>query len=156
MKEIPLTRGKVALVDDEDYELLNQWKWYAVKSHNCWYAQRTIYQGVNNSYIKMHRLILNTPEGMQSDHINGNGLDNRRENLRVCTNTENCRNQKPQKHSSIFKGVTLYKSRNKWVARIKVSRSSINLGIFNSELEAAQAYDKAAEKYFGEFARTNL
>ena len=156
MKEIELSQGKVALVDDEDYEYLNQWKWCALKSHNVYYAVRTVRHDNMQTTQCMHRLILNCPSGMKDDHRNGDGLDNRRDNLRICTNAENIHNSRVQSRnkSSRFKGVHLHKA--KWCSRIKVNGVKIHLGYFISEYAAADAYDLAAKKYFGEFARLNF
>ena len=157
VKEIPLTQGKVALVDDKDYEYLNQWKWYASR-RRYWYAVRTQYINGKPSTIFMHRLILQTPKGMETDHINHNGLDNRRCNLRICTHTENTRHQQKQARvkSSQYKGVHWQKDIKKWQACIRVNMKSVYLGLFTSEIGAAKTYDKAAKKYHGEFARTNF
>jgi len=160
MKTIPLTQGKVALVDDADYEWLSKHKWYAYKSRNNFYAARNVYK--NGKWIRlihMHRAILNLKPGdkRQCDHQKHNGLDNRRDMIRICTNTQNQYNQSPQKNcSSTFKGVTWEKNANKWRARIQVSGKDISLGYFHIEAEAAKAYDKAAIKHYGEFAWLNF
>lgn len=149
MKEIQLTQGKVALVDDADYEWLNQFKWYALLlSDKYWYARRS-----KRPVVLMHRLILNPPEGMDSDHINRNGLDNRRSNLRVCTRSQNQHNSISKGGKSKYKGVYLFNG--KWGARIMSNYNNTFLGCFNSEIEAAEAYNRAAIKYHGEFARLN-
>jgi hypothetical protein len=103
-------------------------------------------------------LILNTPDGMETDHINHDGLDNRRVNLRSCTQAENQHNQQPRKKakSSVFKGVCYSKNGDKWQSYITVNRKIINIGYFLSEIKAALAYDEAARKYYGEFAHTNF
>ena len=104
----------------------------------------------------MHRLIIDCPVNMQTDHINGNGLDNRKSNLRVCYNYQNARNQKLRPNSnSGFKGVSLIKDRNKWVAQIKVNGKVKYLGAYTLKEEAARAYNKAAKELFGEFAWLN-
>ena len=156
MKEIPLTQGKVALVDDSDYDYLMLWNWYAHAHGKRWYAERINWNKGNPTFIRMHRVIMNTPDGMETDHIDMNGLNNQRSNLRVCTRLENMHNQKARKLSDQhpFKGV--YKKGNKWVARIRVNRKEINVGSFDSEIEAALAYDLAAIKYHGNFARLNI
>lgn len=103
MKEIPLTKGKIALVDDTDYDWLIQWKWHAWTAKGKWFA---ISQEKEGHKMKMHRLIMNAPDGLQVDHRNHNGLDNRRENLRICTNTENSRNRRIRRDNTTgFKGV---------------------------------------------------
>lgn len=158
VKEIQLTLGKVALVDDEDYEFLNQWKWYAHKGYGeHWYAVRKHTVNGKQVMIRMHYEILKTPKGMESDHKDGNGLNNQRYNLRVCTRAENQHNQKGylETKTSAFKGVSWHKKGNSWRAQIGLSNKRIHLGSFATELEAALAYNEAAKKYFGEFARLN-
>ena len=113
-------------------------------------------RGETRKIWALHRDILGNPEGKVVDHINGNKLDNRKYNLRVCSIKENIRNSKPKEGTSKYKGVHWDKSRNKWVSSIKVDREGKYLGRFNKEIDAAKAYDVAAEKYFGEFARLNL
>jgi len=105
----------------------------------------------------MHRVILDAPMNMLVDHINGNGLDNRRENLRICTNTENLRNRgKDRDNTSGYKGVVIKKGEKKFRAQIRVNQKTIHLGSFSTPEEAARAYDDAAREYFGEFAWTNF
>lgn len=161
MKHIPLTQGKVAIVDDADYEWLNQWKWCAVKKKSgIFYASR----GQGKATIAMHRQILNIPEGAQADHRNHDGLDNRKCNLRLCTPAENQWNQKPRKGISKYKGVCLLRGKthkgkqykDKWRAYIKKNQKTRWLGCFQNEIDAAEAYDKAAKELFGEFAYTNF
>jgi hypothetical protein len=154
MKEIPLTQGKVALVDDGDYGLVIQHKWYAAELKRHWYAVRS---GQNHRMIFLHREIMNASAGVQVDHINGNGLDCRRENLRLCTPAENNRNSsKPRSNTSGYKGVTWHKRGAKWQAAISWNRKSIHLGLFSDPETAARAYDEAARKYHGAFAKTNF
>jgi len=156
-REIPLTQGKVAIVDPEDYEWLSQWNWYARFSKGAWYVLRAgpKVKGKCHS-VYMHRVIMQTPDGMQTDHINGNGLDNRRENMRSCNCAQNQYNQQKQKRatSSRFKGVSW--DGRKYRAYIKVAGECISLGRFASEVQAALTYDEAARRYFGEFAYTNF
>jgi hypothetical protein len=156
VKEIQLTHGKVALVDDSDYEWLNQWKWFAQQDGNVWYARRNQVFNGKHIAIQMHALILSTPHGYHSDHKNGDGLDNQRNNLRYCTAAENTHNQRLQRRNkhSRFKGVTRQKT--KWQAQIVVGMKKIYLGVFPDEEDAALAYDNAARKYYREFARTNF
>lgn len=153
MKTILLTRGKVALVDDSDFEELSKYKWHAVWDGYNWYA------AYGHKCIKMHRVILGlkSGDGKLTDHKNSNSLDNCRENLRICTNAENLRNSKKHKDNiSEFKGVSWHKRIRKWLARIVFNYKIIHLGYFNSAIEAAKAYDQAAKKYFGEFAKLNF
>ena len=152
MRKIPLTQGKFAIVDDKDFDELSKHKWYFDK-----YAIRTDYK--NNRIYMMHRVIINTPKGMDTDHVNGNKLDNRRNNLRVSNRSQNVANNGLRKNNTIgFKGVEFLKNRNfnkPWHARLTLNYRCISLGCFSTAIEAAQAYNRAALKYFGEFARLN-
>lgn len=158
MKRIPLTQGKYALIDNEDFEKLNQFKWRACYQHGSWYAVREIRKakGIWTTQ-KMHMFIMNTPKGMEIDHENHNGLDNQKTNLRICTHVQNLMNQRPQhrKTSSKHKGVYWHKCTNKWMARIKLNGKYIYLGLFVNEINAALAYDVAAKELFREFAYLN-
>ena len=160
MKRIPLTQGKFALVDDADYEWLNQWKWYTSKGRNTFYAMRYITKpDGTREFIYMHREILGLKFGdkRQGDHRNHNGLDNQRINLRICNHQQNLYNMNSNKNTrSVFKGIYWHKQNHKWCAHIKAEGKSIYLGTYDSETEAAKAYDKAAHKYFGEYANLNL
>ena len=159
MREILLNQDKVTLVDDADYDYLNQYRWHAHQNHGRkWYVERLIRQDGKWKEVFMHRQILAAPSGMETDHINGNGLDNRRCNLRICTTSENQQNQRAQSRlkSSQFKGVSWREREGKWRAIIQFHNKSIWLGYFISEVKAALAYDAAAKKYFGEFAKTNF
>lgn len=157
MKEIPLTQGKVALVDDEDFELVNQFKYFTFDSRGKNYA-KTRYKEPNGPWrsFLMHRLILNPPSGAQVDHIDGDGLNNQRGNLRLCSVAENSRNRKPMYASSRYKGVSWSKEKKKWSAHICVDGLHINLGAYVKEEDAAMVYDQAAHKSFGEFAYLNF
>lgn len=161
MKEILLTQGKIALVDDEDYELISKYCWWPHKFKTNTYA-RTESKGPDGriKYIKMHQLILPATPGLMCDHKNRNGLDNRRENLRLATPAENCRNSRRRNKRSVgYKGVCWSSAglrRKRWVARIIVENRQIFLGYFRSAVTAAKAYDRAARKYFDEFAKTNF
>jgi len=157
MKVILLNHGKVTFVDDEDFEWLNQWKWHAKKYHRTWYAQRGGFINNRQMTIFMHREILKTPLGKETDHKDGDGLNNQRENLRPATKAQNRQNQRPQEGcTSGFKGVHWDRGSNKWRTHIKIKGKQIHLGVFLSEIDAAKAYDRAAYRYFGEFARTNF
>lgn len=162
MKKIELTRNQFALVDDEDYEYLNQWKWHAMPGRNKYYAQRVEYVYLNGKRSKilhtMHSSIMKlTTKEFVIDHIDGDGLNNQKINLRKCTRLQNSFNRIKQnrKATSNFKGVYWYKSRNCWRAQIMFNRKTIPLGYFNIEESAAIAYNDAAIKYFGEFAKLN-
>lgn len=157
MKQIPLTQGKFALVDDDMYDYLNQWSWFANRLGNTFYATRNEGKRPFRRKVFMHRVIMDTPKGMDTDHIDGNGLRNLRENLRNCTHAENARNRKKPKGSfSGFKGVSWHKDAQKYHARIIVDGKAKHLGVFGDPEEAARAYDKAAKEYFGEFANLNF
>jgi len=157
MKEIKLTRGFVAQVDDEDYEYLNQFHWYPQKGHNTYYAKRKIFHNGTQDTILMHRDIMNTPKDMEVDHRDHDGLNNQKSNLRNCTHRQNQIN-KIVISSSPYRGVTWVLKRKKWKikARIKVYGRGIHLGYFRTEEMAALAYNEAAKKYFGEFAVLNI
>ena len=154
MKEIQLTQGKVVLVDDEDFDWLSKSNWHYSKG----YAVRTsTKESGKQRTILMHREIIKTPDGMETDHINGNGIDNRRENLRICTGSENRRNKKRnRKNISGYKGVCFYKRDKNWRVQIDVRKQHIFLGYFDTAEEAARVYDDAAKKYHGEFANLNI
>ncbi len=153
MKHIQLTQGKVALVDDVDYEELLKYKWQAYHGQYTWYATSAVY---GERAIRMHRLIMDAPKDRQVDHINSNGLDNRRRNLRICTASQNQHNRKKRvKATSKYKGVTRTSAR-KWRAQISVLGRSVKIGSFDSEIEAARAYDLAAIELHCDFARLNF
>jgi hypothetical protein len=155
MKEIKLTQGFVALVDDEDFEYLDQFKWYAHKGRNSFYAHRNIKTGVDKqTTILMHKEIIKTK--LHIDHIDHNGLNNQKINLRECTCQQNCMNRNPHKNSySEYKGVSYIKRLRKWQASICISQKQKYLGIYKSEIEAARAYNKTAIELFGVFSNIN-
>lgn len=163
MKEIPLTQGKVALVDDADFELVSQYKWQADKSVSagrvCWYAITTIRRADGSRQkLRMHRHILGiTDPHTEVDHVDHDGLHNTHENLRVCGRKTNMGNQRVQNvsKSSRYKGVGWHKSIGKWQAYIKVNQTIQYLGCFSSERLAAFSYNQAAKREFGEFAFLN-
>ena len=147
------------LYDNEDHEKLSKYKWYVqkiYKRNSLFYVQSKIYKNGRQSNIYMHRLIINCQENKFVDHINHNSLDNRKSNLRVCTQKENRRNSKSNKNSSSkFKGVTWHKRNKKWVSQIRTNKKNIWLGLFENEIDAALVYNGAAKYLFGEFAYLN-
>jgi hypothetical protein len=156
VKEIKLTKGKVALVDDEDYDYLMQWSWCAIKGKHTYYAERGAYVEGKHRCFLMHREIMKTPKGEQVDHIDGNGLNCQKYNMRNCSNTQNCWNNKIRRSMWGYKGVYIRKENGTFRAYINVFKKRINLGTYATVEEAAHAYDKAAIKYFGEFANLNF
>ena len=153
---IRLTKGRFAIVDGLDFELVNQHSWNAQKRGNSYYAHRTINLGHRRfASTEMHRQIMNAQKGRDIDHKNHNGLDNTRQNLRHCTGSQNCQNRRHGWGSSRFKGVSWHKLKNKWQSRIRVNQKDLILGTFDDEVEAAKAYNEAAQKHFGEFACLN-
>jgi hypothetical protein len=150
MIEIQLSRDAVAIVDDEDFDKLNQFKW----SFDGRYASR--HQRNSSKTIRMHNDIMNTPKGMEVDHINGNPLDNRKSNLRICSHSQNMMNCKIRSdNTSGSKGVWWDKVREKWFVRLETQKGRLNLGRFSDKQEAINTYNEAAKKHFGEFARND-
>jgi len=155
MKEIPLPHGKVALVDDDVYDYLMQWKWH-VKSN---YAVRSETTSPGKQMcVYMHRVIMQASDDMEVDHIRSREtLNNQRKNLRVCSHAENGRNRtKGSNNTSGFKGVSFRKDITKWQAAIRLNGTDIYLGCFVTPEEAAKAYDAKALELFGEFAKLNF
>ena len=152
VRYIALTRGKFAMVDAADYEWLSQYKWSATSSGLNTYACRN----VRGKIVLMHRFIMKAPKGMVVDHIDGNGLNNCRSNLRICTHSQNMCNSRIRSGSSQYKGVCYERRSGRWVAHIACEGQSYHLGTFDSEIEAARAYDRKAIELFGQFARLNF
>jgi hypothetical protein len=152
VKEISLTQGQVALVDDEDFERVNQYKWNANyhKLQKQHYAERGIHicrinGKTKTKTIRMHRFIMDAPKGKSVDHINHNTLDNRKENLRIVSHRENHQNRK-NKGASKYPGVCFDKRRGTWYARIRIGKRCNWLGSFDDEKDAARAYQNAYEQ----------
>lgn len=153
MKKIPLTQGKFAVVDDEDFSFLIQWKWHF---GNGGYAIRADYSSGQRVWFRMHRLLIETPSHLMTDHINGNKLDNRKINLRICTNAQNMRNTGLKtNNTSGHKGVSYDKERQKWSSQITFNYKLYHLGRFLTKEEAIIAYNMKAKDLFGEFAYIN-
>ncbi|MBM0275132.1 AP2 domain-containing protein [Micromonospora tarensis] len=151
--EIPLTQGHVALVDDEDAELVLPFTWRAESRGEVLYAVRTVPAGSPVSRY-MHKLLTGYD---RTDHANGNGLDNRRANLRRATHAQNASNMVAHRDSaSRFKGVTWHAQRRRWTARIASAGRYLYLGLFDDDEAAARAYDERARELFGEFAAVNF
>lgn len=151
-KEIPLSQGKVAFVDDEDYTLVTQHQWRHLNRGSGYAIAKA-----SGKPIYMHRLVTHAPQGMEVDHINGNGLDNQKSNLRVCAQAENLKHQRrARNNTSGYKGVTWDASQGKWFVEIMSDRRRYYIGRFTSVTDAARAYDAAARQYHGEFACLNF
>ena len=155
MKEIRLTKNKITIVDDMDYEKLNKYKWHTLSKKYTFYAVRKPKSGV----ILMHREIMGliNKDNLQVDHKDGNGLNNQRSNLRICNNGQNQMNKgKQSNNTSGYKGVNYKKEKNKWQANIEFKGKLSFLGYFATKEEAAKVYDKKARELFDEFAKTNF
>ena len=158
-RRIPLTQGRFAIVDPQDYQRLSKYKWRLCRTRgkNVLYAERSIrLPGGKYSRLLMHRQLIATPDGYVIDHINGCGLDNRRANLRLATVAQNAWNSKKRNPRSGYKGVWFAGDKGLWRAAIVCHGRRIHLGYFKDKIAAAKAYDAAARKYYKEFARLNF
>jgi len=149
---IALTKGKFALVGVEDYESLSRHKWTTQVAGNKFYA----FRNCGGACLLMHRQLMNPPKGMIVDHIDGNGLNNRRENLRICTSAQNNRNRAPRGKSSRYKGVSFDKERKKWKASVWVNGESVLIGRYEDQIEAARVRDRVAYDLDGQYAYLNF
>lgn len=157
MTKIPLVNGDFALVDDEDAEIVLKHRWYGYRPHNVSYAQATLFYGGKRQTIKMHRVVMREGDShVLIDHINGDGLDNRKENLRRVAPSQNQANMRScdKNKTSRFKGVSL-KPNGKWFAQLQYCGKKQALGYFATESEAAAAYNEAARAAFGQYACLN-
>jgi hypothetical protein len=160
-RRIPLTQRKYAIVDPDDYERLNRYRWCALRRKNGYYAGRTasVHSRDRGRYILMHRAIIDPPYPLVVDHINRNGLDNRKANLRAVTQAQNVLNGVRKKRAnshSRYRGVSRHIRRKKWAVQISYNGKHKTVGYFENEIDAAKAYDEAAKKYHKEFAVLNF
>lgn len=159
MKNIPLSQGQFSNVDDDDFEKLSQYKWYAAysKTSKSYYAARTTTINGKRKNILMHREILGvTNPNILVDHIDHNTLDNRKQNIRLATNSLIQGNSRKQSNNtSGLKGISFLKRTGKWYSQIMINGKKNHLGYFGNAIDAAKAYNDAARKYFGEFALLN-
>jgi hypothetical protein len=147
---IPLTKGRTTIVDDDDYDWLFRWNWVFSSSG---YALRTVTENGRRRFFQMHRVIMDAQPGQLVDHIDGNRLNNSRDNLRIVTRSQNNWNRKPNRGHR-YKGV--YPHARGWHARIRVNNRRLHLGYFDEACAAARVYDAAAHHFFGHFARPNF
>lgn len=152
-RTIPLTRGRVALVDDADYPAVAAFKWHCLR---VGYAARSERKGGRKHTVYLHRQIMGAEPGVEVDHKNCDKLDCRRANLRYATSTQNKANRARPVGSSAYRGVAWDRARRKWLAGLSVNNRRVHIGRFDSEEDAARAYDSAAIKHYGEFARLNF
>ena len=160
-RRIPLTQGKFAIVDPDDYYWLSEYKWSASRLYNKFYAVRTApaEKGKKRGKtVRMHREIANIPDGLECDHINGSSLDNRKANLRPATRQQNCWNNRKRRPGSLsrYKGVSYSRRGRPWKAMLMIGGKRIYLGSFDTQIQAAKAYDKAAKIHFGQYAKLNF
>lgn len=155
MKKIKLTQGKFVLVDDQDYRVLNKYRWYPIQGGDTFYAIRnsSMIKGKKTS-IRMHREIMNPPFNLEIDHIDGNGLNNQRKNLRIVNSSQNQHNSKKPKHNtSGYKGISWNKEKKKFTAQIVINGKQIYLGSFSDIKKAHEAYKLMGLRLFKEYFR---
>ncbi len=157
-RRIRLSNGMFVKVDPGDFAAVSGRRWYAKRGPCAWYAVSCVRRGKRRSYLLMHRFIMKPGRGMVIDHINHNGLDNRRANLRIVTQQQNSWNSRRglRQGKSRYKGVSWDKDNRKWVATIRVEGKCRRIGFFEDEISAARAYDAAAKKHRGEYALINF
>ncbi len=155
-KYILLTQGKSAIVDEDDYERVNKLSWFAVRDETRWYARSHEDKSMKYKVLPLHRFILNAPKGTYVDHINGDGLDNRKKNLRLCTNAQNCANRGASCNAEIpFKGVFMSPAGNYRVT-YTLNRKKTVIGTFRNPELAGKIFDVITKPIWGEFARPNF
>lgn len=153
-KEIPLTKGMITLVDDDWFDYLSQFSWYAKPNNNVSYAMRDVGARKSRVRVRMHRVIVGAKSGEFVDHIDGNGLNNQSANLRICTKSQNGHNRGPNKNNRAgYKGV--YRTTRGWVAKLMVNWANVVLGVYETAEDAAIAYNHGAKELIGEFAFFN-
>ena len=159
-RRIRLTQNKYAIIDPDDYPKISKYKWHAAKGGTTFYVVRSKWCKITKICrdVRMHRVIIEVPDDYYVNHINGNGLDNRKANLRPATAAQNNQNaRRPKRNAySKYRGVTWEKSKQRWRAHLSCNKRTIHAGYFNDELKAANAYDNAAKKYHREFAVLNF
>ena len=161
--KIQLSQGLAAIIDESDYPDVARFKWTVSRKNGKPYAVRRVHLGPISKYVYagkmvyLHSHLMSPAQGQVVDHINGNTLDCRRSNMRVCSSAENSRNRgRGKNNTSGYKGVAYTPKTGRWRAHIMVNRKGIHLGYFSTPAEAARAYDAAATKFFGEFANLNF
>ena len=153
MKYIKLTQGKRAIIDDKDLDAISKYKWHFSNG----YAKRSALVNGKKKILRMHHMIISFHESLMIDHINMNGLDNRRSNLRLVTKSQNMMNSGTRTNStSGYKGVSWHIYAKKWRAYIVKNYKQINLGLFDKKLDAINAYNEGAKMYHGEYAKLNI
>jgi hypothetical protein len=159
-RRIALSQGKFAIVDPEDHDRLSRHKWHTCNRNRTYYAIRGQWSPKlkKRLTIAMHREVIDVPDDLYADHINHNGWDNRKANLRPATAADNARNARYPKRSTSakYRGVWFNKGRKRWRAAIRLNGKPIHLGYFRDEIDAGKAYDKAAKKHYGQFAILNF
>lgn len=155
-KWLPLSKDRFALIDEEDFERVSPWLWSVCVRQNP-YSPYALRRQMHKT-IYLHRFIMNAPKNRDVDHIDGNGLNCRKSNLRVCTHAQNQYNYTKcaKRTTSKFKGVHIDRDDGRWISRIKFKGKSINIGVFDTQEQAAHEYDKAAVSYFGKYAKLNF
>lgn len=154
MRRIELTKGLSTLIADEDYKEVSKYSWYAHKGRHTFYAAR---RGAGKVFIYLHRFLLSAQPNELVDHVNGDGLDNRRQNLRTCSMSQNSGNQHRLRtdNTSGYRGVHQDKRDGSWIAQIRGGGKVRHLGTFKNAKDAAKAYNEAALRQYGEFAKLN-